>query len=134
MHFKSQGADAWRFVMTRVIQSATDLRIRDVQPRHVQLPATQTRRCSRAQAGEPDGFYADACITVATGRARTADARLIETARRVGARHGAPVVFAVDAAAMRRAGHVFYRSANGVWLTDRVPPEFLGPLRPDDQR
>jgi len=58
----------------------------------------------------------------------------IETARRVGARHGAPVVFAVDAAAMRRAGHVFYRSANGVWLTDRVPPEFLGPLRPDDQR
>ena len=55
----------------------------------------------------------------------------VETARRVGARHGEPVVFAVDAAAMRGAGHVFYRSANGVWLTERVPPEFLRPLRPE---
>ena len=48
-----------------------------------------------------------------------------ETARAVGARHGRPVVFAVDAAAMARAGHPFYRSDNGVWLTDSVPPEFL---------
>ena len=55
------------------------------------------------------------------------------TARRVGARHGEPVVFAVDAAAMRRAGHVFCRSGNGVWLTDHVPPEFLRPLHPEDR-
>ena len=48
-----------------------------------------------------------------------------ETARKVGARHGRPVVFAVDAAAMRGAGHVFYRSANGVWLIDAVAPRFL---------
>lgn len=48
-----------------------------------------------------------------------------ETARRVGARHGRPVVFAVDARAMREAGHVFFCSANGVWLVDAVPPEFL---------
>jgi putative RNA 2'-phosphotransferase len=34
-------------------------------------------------------------------------------------------VFVVDAAAMARAGRVFYVSANGVWLTDDVPPEFL---------
>ncbi|GAA2478493.1 RNA 2'-phosphotransferase [Streptomyces thermolineatus] len=47
------------------------------------------------------------------------------TARRVGARHGRPVVLAVDAAAAARAGHAFRVSANGVWLTDRVPPEFL---------
>ncbi|MBL0214612.1 MAG: TIGR02452 family protein [Myxococcales bacterium] len=33
---------------------------------------------------------------------------------------------------MARAGHVFYRSANGVWLTDHVPPEFLeAPESPD---
>ena len=49
----------------------------------------------------------------------------VETARAVGARHGRPVIFAVDAAAMARAGHLFYRSDNGVWLTDAVPPEFL---------
>jgi len=48
-----------------------------------------------------------------------------ETARAVGARHGCPVIFAVDAAAMAQAGHLFYCSDNGVWLTDAVPPEFL---------
>ena len=48
-----------------------------------------------------------------------------ETARAVGARHGAPVVLAVRAGAMSRAGWAFYRSANGVWLADAVPPEFL---------
>jgi putative RNA 2'-phosphotransferase len=51
----------------------------------------------------------------------------IETATRVGARHGRPVVLAVDAAAMARAGHRFYVSANGVWLTNEVPPAFLRP-------
>ncbi|MEV6650069.1 RNA 2'-phosphotransferase [Streptomyces sp. NPDC051219] len=48
-----------------------------------------------------------------------------ETATRVGARRGRPVVLAVDAGAMHRAGHVFRVSANGVWLADAVPPEFL---------
>jgi putative RNA 2'-phosphotransferase len=45
-----------------------------------------------------------------------------ETAVRVGGRHGSPVVLVVDAAGLHHAGHVFYRSANGVWLTDAVPP------------
>ncbi|MFB6891952.1 RNA 2'-phosphotransferase [Kitasatospora sp. NPDC056327] len=49
------------------------------------------------------------------------------TAARVGARHGRPVVLLVDAAAMAAAGHVFRVSANGVWLTDAVPPEYLSP-------
>lgn len=49
----------------------------------------------------------------------------VETARRVGARHGRPVVFAVDAAAMQAAGLEFYISANGVWLVESVPPEYL---------
>ncbi|MEU8681284.1 RNA 2'-phosphotransferase [Streptomyces sp. NPDC048611] len=48
-----------------------------------------------------------------------------ETATRVGARRGRPVVLTVDSGAMHRAGHVFRVSANGVWLTRRVPPEFL---------
>ncbi|MFD9790821.1 RNA 2'-phosphotransferase [Streptomyces sp. NPDC059070] len=48
-----------------------------------------------------------------------------ETAARVGARRGRPVVLSVDAAAMRRDGHVFRLSANGVWLTDAVPPRHL---------
>ncbi|MEV4333844.1 RNA 2'-phosphotransferase [Streptomyces sp. NPDC049597] len=47
------------------------------------------------------------------------------TATRVGARRGRPVVLAVHAGALHRAGHVFRVSANGVWLTASVPPEFI---------
>jgi putative RNA 2'-phosphotransferase len=49
----------------------------------------------------------------------------VPTAQKVGARHGAPVVLIVDAAAMHRAGILFYCSDNGVWLVDAVPPEYL---------
>ncbi|MGN9786976.1 RNA 2'-phosphotransferase [Nonomuraea sp. ZG12] len=48
-----------------------------------------------------------------------------QTATRVGARRGRPVVLPVDAAAMRAAGHAFHVSANGVWLVDRVPPAYI---------
>ncbi|MEU3628188.1 RNA--NAD 2'-phosphotransferase [Amycolatopsis coloradensis] len=49
----------------------------------------------------------------------------VETARTVGGRRGVPVVLLVDAADMAAAGHEFQVSANGVWLTAAVPPEFL---------
>ncbi|GAB4404606.1 MAG: RNA 2'-phosphotransferase [Bacteroidia bacterium] len=49
----------------------------------------------------------------------------VETAQRVGARRGQPVVLVVQAGAMYRAGFVFYRSNNGVWLTAHVPPAYL---------
>lgn len=55
------------------------------------------------------------------------------TAEMVGRRRGRPVVLVVDAAAMGRDGFVFYRSANGVWLTDEVPPGYLRPLAADGQ-
>jgi putative RNA 2'-phosphotransferase len=49
----------------------------------------------------------------------------IETARKVGARRGKPVVLTVDAGRMHRDGHQFFVSANGVWLTDSVQPGYL---------
>jgi putative RNA 2'-phosphotransferase len=49
----------------------------------------------------------------------------VETARKVGDRHGKPVVLRVDAAGMSRAGILFYCSTNGVWLVDEVPPQYL---------
>ncbi|MBE9190024.1 RNA 2'-phosphotransferase [Gloeocapsopsis crepidinum LEGE 06123] len=49
----------------------------------------------------------------------------IETARKVGARHGHPVIFAIDAAAMQQAGYTFYCSDNNVWLVDSVPTDYL---------
>jgi len=48
-----------------------------------------------------------------------------ETAHRVGSRRGDHVVLRVDAAAMSAEGHEFWRSSNGVWLTDAVPPAYL---------
>jgi putative RNA 2'-phosphotransferase len=53
-----------------------------------------------------------------------------ETAHRVGSRRGRVVILKLDAAAMNAAGHVFFRSANGVWLTDEVPTQFLEVLKP----
>lgn len=47
------------------------------------------------------------------------------TAVKVGSRHGKPAVLKVAALAMQTAGHVFFRTDNGVWLTDTVPPTFL---------
>ena len=48
-----------------------------------------------------------------------------DTATKVGARHGAPVVLIVLAAEMTAAGHLFFCSDNGVWLTDAVPATFI---------
>ena len=48
-----------------------------------------------------------------------------ETAHKVGIRHGKPVILQVAAGQMQRDGFAFYRSANGVWLTDRVPSDYL---------
>jgi putative RNA 2'-phosphotransferase len=49
----------------------------------------------------------------------------METALKVGSRHGRPVVFQVDAAGMHQDGNVFYCSTNGVWLVDQVLPRYL---------
>ena len=47
------------------------------------------------------------------------------TAEQVGRRHGQPVLFQVDAAAMVRDGYAFYLSENQVWLTREVPVRYL---------
>ncbi|KAF0178481.1 MAG: putative RNA 2'-phosphotransferase [Limisphaerales bacterium] len=47
------------------------------------------------------------------------------TAVRVGQRRGTAVVLTIRTGEMRRSGHTFYRSANGVWLVDHVPPQFI---------
>lgn len=49
----------------------------------------------------------------------------IETARNVGQRRGRPIILVIKALAMHEQGHKFYLSANGVWLADHVPPEFI---------
>jgi len=50
-----------------------------------------------------------------------------QTAHTVGLRRGGrPIMFKVQAGRMFRDGFEFFVSDNGVWLTDHVPPEYLG--------
>ena len=47
------------------------------------------------------------------------------TAEKVGARHGKPVVYRISAGRMAKDGYVFYKSVNGVWLTKEVPAKYF---------
>ena len=49
----------------------------------------------------------------------------IETATKVGARRGKPVILSISALDMHHEGHQFFISENGVWLTEKVPSEFI---------
>ncbi|MEO6980479.1 MAG: RNA 2'-phosphotransferase [Mucilaginibacter sp.] len=49
----------------------------------------------------------------------------IETAAKVGQRHGKVFIFEVDAGQMQVDGFEFFISENGVWLTDNVPVKYL---------
>ena len=49
----------------------------------------------------------------------------VATATRVGSRRGDPIILRIAAASMHSDGFHFYCSANGVWLTDRVPPQYI---------
>ena len=51
-----------------------------------------------------------------------------KTAFQVGSRHGKPVIYQVDCEKMSADGFLFYRSVNGVWLTKKVPVNYLKKL------
>lgn len=49
----------------------------------------------------------------------------VATAVIVGQRRGKPVILTIRSDAMHQDGLAFYLSANGVWLTDAVPPQYI---------
>jgi putative RNA 2'-phosphotransferase len=49
----------------------------------------------------------------------------VQTARKVGARRGSPVILVVHAARLASTGKLFFLADNQVWLTDHVPPDFI---------
>lgn len=49
----------------------------------------------------------------------------VETALKVGKRHGEPFIYIILAGKMVEAGYKFFLSENGVWLTKAVPVKFL---------
>ena len=52
----------------------------------------------------------------------------VPTAKKVGSRHGKPVIYTIDCAKMAAEGYKFYLSANKVWLTKKVPVKYLSKL------
>ena len=48
-----------------------------------------------------------------------------ETAEKVGQRHGKVALLTVRSGEMHALGRPFFRSENGVWLTEQVPVEFI---------
>ena len=48
-----------------------------------------------------------------------------ETAKKVGSRHGRPVIYEIDCRQMAEDGYVFFESANHIWLTKEVPVKYL---------
>jgi putative RNA 2'-phosphotransferase len=48
-----------------------------------------------------------------------------DTAKKVGIRHGKPVIYSIDSKKMYEEGYSFYLSENGVWLTNDVPVQYL---------
>ena len=48
-----------------------------------------------------------------------------KTAEMVGNRRGPGVLLRIMAGDMEKAGYLFYLADNGVWLTDKVPPEYI---------
>lgn len=92
-----------------------DLRLPPVVPPPVLFHGTVARFLARIRA---DGLRPQGRNHVHLSADR-------EAAALVGARRGHPVVLTVDAAGMHRGGFAFYRAANGVWLTDHVPPEWI---------
>ena len=49
----------------------------------------------------------------------------VETAQKVGSRHGSPVILQIDAVQMTTDGFKFYKSNNEVYLTDQIPTTYI---------
>lgn len=57
----------------------------------------------------------------------------VETAWKVGGRHGKPVILKIQARRFVEDGHTLLLSPNGIWLAHAVPPEYFTVLPPDQQ-
>jgi putative RNA 2'-phosphotransferase len=107
--------DARRIRANQGHSVAVDLGLSPVAPPPVLYHGTSTRAL--------DGVRRAGLLPM--GRTHVHLSRDEATAETVGRRHGPAVVLAVDSARMHADGHRFYVSANGVWLTEAVPPAYL---------
>ncbi len=108
-------------------ESGTQIRARQGHSVRVQLGYEPEQPPDLLFHGTPEANL-DSILRVGLDKRRrhhvhmsTDRALMLEVARR----RGEPVLLRIDARAMHVAGHVFYVTANDVWLTDSVPPQYL---------
>jgi putative RNA 2'-phosphotransferase len=94
---------------------AIDLGLAPLSPPDVLFHGTVERFLTRIRA---EGL-------VAKGRRHVHLSCDIDTATVVGTRRGEAIILRIAAGEMHTQGYAFYRSANGVWLTDHVPPKWI---------
>jgi putative RNA 2'-phosphotransferase len=73
--------------------------------------------------GAMDAIRREGLLKMKRQHVHMADER--QTASSVGMRRGAPIVLRIQAVRMHQDGFKFFRSENGVWLTDHVPSKYL---------
>ena len=94
---------------------AVDLELKSMQPPEVLFHGTATR-------------FWDSIASVGLSKMNRQHVHLtenVDSALSVGARYGKPVLLRIDSHKMSNEGHLFYRSENGVWLVDAVPPQYI---------
>jgi len=92
-----------------------DLELESVQPPNILYHGTATRFLHL--------IYKDGIQKMKRHHVHLSDNR--DTAIDVGKRHGKVIVLEVDAELMYKDGIEFYKSENGVWLTNEVAPKYL---------
>lgn len=58
----------------------------------------------------------------------------VKTAEAVGKRHGKCLILRIDSMLMYLQGYKWYKSANGVWLTDEVPMKYVSVFQYIDEK
>lgn len=102
--------------------TAVDLRLDEVEPPERLFHGTVAR-------------FVDAIHTDGLKKMNRHDVHLskdVQTATKVGERRGKPVILVIESGRMAADGFKFRLSANGVWLTDHVPPRYIRLLEDED--
>lgn len=94
---------------------AVDLDLKPVKPPTVLYHGTASRFL--------DNIKKDGIKSMSRNHVHMSDS--IENAFNIGKRHGHPIVLEIDTESMYKDKYNFYRSENGVWLTDFVPEKYI---------
>jgi putative RNA 2'-phosphotransferase len=98
-------------------------------PRNARAPRPQAPRAPRTRwTGEKYVASIDAQGLIPKSRLYVHLSSDKETAKKVGSRHGRPVIYEIDCRQMAADGYRFFESANHVWLTKEVPVRYLRKL------